>query len=277
MPGRGRARARDRAARRVGSQSAACTSSGSISTTARRSTRARRTARATSAIAVSGPCTRSATAPTDSTRPVWSIRKFERSAAAGVSAASSSSGVRLLAASVSPVIVFVSPGSLVHAAGGELPAHARVAVGHADRAALVARGDEPRAGVAQRVRERQVAAAEQPEDGVDPVGGQRPPDRLGDQHGLAVSERRVGTARRRSRRGSRRPPRSSRGRREDREDRADHEHDRGHAADDHEVVRPLLARAARGAGAGTALEIAHGRDHAMQSVVKLMLVKRGRR
>ena len=59
---------------------------------------------------MSGPCTRSATAPTASTRPVWSIRKFERSAAAGVSAASTSSGVRLLAASVSPVIVFVSPG-----------------------------------------------------------------------------------------------------------------------------------------------------------------------
>ena len=38
------------------------------------------------------------------------MRKFERSAAAGVSAASSSSGVRLLAASVSPVIVFVRPG-----------------------------------------------------------------------------------------------------------------------------------------------------------------------
>ena len=93
-----------------GSQSAACTSSGSIRTTARRSTRARRTARATSAIAVAGPCTRSATAPTDSTSPAWSILKFERSAAAGVSAAITSSGVRLLAASVRPVTVFVSPG-----------------------------------------------------------------------------------------------------------------------------------------------------------------------
>ena len=95
---------------RVGSQSAAWTSSGSISTTARRSTRARRTARATSAIAVSGPCTRSATAPTDSTSASCSIRKFDRICADGVSAARSSTGVRLLAASVSPVIVFVRPG-----------------------------------------------------------------------------------------------------------------------------------------------------------------------
>jgi hypothetical protein len=38
------------------------------------------------------------------------MRKFDRSAAAGVSAASTSSGVRLFAASVSPVIAFVSPG-----------------------------------------------------------------------------------------------------------------------------------------------------------------------
>ena len=57
-----------------------------------------------------GPWTRSATAPTDVTSASWSIRKFERSAAAGVSAASTISGVRLFAASVSPVIAFVSPG-----------------------------------------------------------------------------------------------------------------------------------------------------------------------
>ena len=90
--------------------SAACTSSGAMSTTARRSTRARRTARATSATAVPGPWTRSATAPTERTSAAWSMRKFERIAAAGVSAATSTSGVRLLAASVSPVIAFVSPG-----------------------------------------------------------------------------------------------------------------------------------------------------------------------
>ncbi len=76
----------------------------------RRSTRARRTARATSATAVAGPWTRSDTAPTDSTSASWSILKFERIWAAGVSAASRISGVRLFAASVRPVTAFVSPG-----------------------------------------------------------------------------------------------------------------------------------------------------------------------
>ena len=199
--------------------SAACTSSGSISTTARRSTRARRTARATSAIAVCRARARARpTAPTASTRPAWSIRKFERSAAAGVSAASSSSGVRLLAASVSPVIVFVSPGPWWTLQTGEPPAHARVAVGHADRAALVAGGDEARAGVAQRVGDRQVAAAEQPEDGVDAEGGQRPADRLGDQHrrqrsawDVTRDAIRSRPAAARTRRSPRRPPRAARG------------------------------------------------------------------
>ena len=81
-----------------------------MSTTAWRSTRARRTARTASATAVSAPCTRSATAPTDSTNPSWSILKFDRNAPAGVSAASSTIGVRLFAASVRPVIALVSPG-----------------------------------------------------------------------------------------------------------------------------------------------------------------------
>ena len=92
------------------SHAAAWTSSGSISTTVRRSTTARRTARVVSATADEGPCTRSATAPTDSTSASWSILKFERICAAGVSAASRITGVRLLADSVSPVIAFVSPG-----------------------------------------------------------------------------------------------------------------------------------------------------------------------
>ncbi len=63
-----------------------------------------------SSTAVAGPCTRSATAPTERTSASCSIRKFERIAAAGVSAATSTSGVRLFAASVRPVIAFVSPG-----------------------------------------------------------------------------------------------------------------------------------------------------------------------
>ena len=81
-----------------------------MSTTGRRSTSARRSARRASATALAGPWMRSATAPTDSTSPCWSMRKFDRTAAAGVSAASTSSGVRLLAASASAVSVFVSPG-----------------------------------------------------------------------------------------------------------------------------------------------------------------------
>ena len=54
-------------------------------------------------------CTRSATAPTAPTSADWSIRKLERTAAPPVSAASTSIGVRLLAASVIPVIALVSP------------------------------------------------------------------------------------------------------------------------------------------------------------------------
>ena len=90
--------------------------------------------------------------------------------------------------------------ALVHAAGGEPPAHARVPVGHADRPALVARGNERHAGVAQRVGGGQVAAPEQPEDGVDAERRERPADRLGDQHG--ASGRSAGRAGRRRRRGS---------------------------------------------------------------------------
>ena len=49
-------------------------------------------------------------APTASTIAAWSMRKFDCSAAAGVSPASTTIGVRLFAASAMPVIAFVSPG-----------------------------------------------------------------------------------------------------------------------------------------------------------------------
>ena len=88
----------------------AWTSSGTLSRTGRRSTCARRSARATSSAALPPECTRSAAAPTVVASAAWSSRKFERSAAAGASPASSSSGVRLLAASVRPVIALVKPG-----------------------------------------------------------------------------------------------------------------------------------------------------------------------
>ena len=50
------------------------------------------------------------------------MRKFERMAAAGISGASTISGVRLLAASVRPVTVLVSPGPwwTLHAASRPL-------------------------------------------------------------------------------------------------------------------------------------------------------------
>ena len=75
----------------------------------RRSPTAVCTADRTSSTAVSGERTRRGTAPTDAAIASWSIRKFDRTAAAAVSAASTSSGVRLLAASVMPVIALVSP------------------------------------------------------------------------------------------------------------------------------------------------------------------------
>ncbi len=65
-------------------------------------------ARAASSAAVSGPRTRSTIAST--VRAPWSILKFDQSIWGGVSAASKSIGVRLLANSVSAVSVFVKPG-----------------------------------------------------------------------------------------------------------------------------------------------------------------------
>ncbi len=63
-----------------------------------------------SAAAEAGECSRSGTAPTAEARAATSMRKLDRTAAAATSAASTSSGVRLLAASVMPVIALVSPG-----------------------------------------------------------------------------------------------------------------------------------------------------------------------
>ena len=132
----------------------------------------------TSATAVAGPWTRSATAPTDSTSAAWSILKFERICAAGVSAASSTSGVRIFAASVSPVIAFVSPGPWCTRRDAEPPADPRVAVGHAQRAGLVAGREEAPAGGDDRVRHGQIAAPHQAEDDVAAEAMQGLADRL---------------------------------------------------------------------------------------------------
>ncbi len=63
-----------------------------------------------SAAAEAGEWSRSGTAPTAEARAATSMRKLDRTAAAATSAASTTSGVRLLAASVMPVTALVSPG-----------------------------------------------------------------------------------------------------------------------------------------------------------------------
>jgi hypothetical protein len=83
---------------------------------------------------------------------------------------------------------------LVDAARREAPAHAAVAVGHADRARLVAGGEAARAGIAQGVGDGEVAAAHEPEDGFHPHPRQRAADRLSDEHGAGGWR---GTSRRR--------------------------------------------------------------------------------
>ena len=100
------------------SASRAGRSIGTLSTTGSRSVRARWRARAASADAVWGACTRSAIAPHSRAIAAWSILKFDHWTAEGVSAVSSSAGVRALAASTRPVRAFVNPGPwcVVHTA-----------------------------------------------------------------------------------------------------------------------------------------------------------------
>ena len=160
----------------------ACTSSGMLSSTGRRSRSARRYARAVSAAADAPEWMRSGIAPRVAAMPAWSTRKFERIAAAGASPAISSSGVRLLAASVSPVSALVKPGPWCTLHTPTRVRHARVAVGHRDRAALVAGVVERAPGGVQRLGGEEVAAAEDAERVADPERGERAPDRLGRVH-----------------------------------------------------------------------------------------------
>ena len=85
-------------------------SSGSASTTVRRSATAVRYARTVSSTAKPAECSRAGVAPTAVAIAATSMRKFEWTAAAATSAARTSIGVRLFAASVMPVIALVSPG-----------------------------------------------------------------------------------------------------------------------------------------------------------------------
>ena len=71
------------------------------------------------------------------------------------------------------------PRSLVHAANADRARDAGVAVGHADRAALVAGVVEPSAVPAERVGDDQVAAAEDAERILDPLRGDRGADDVG--------------------------------------------------------------------------------------------------
>ena len=105
----------------------------------------------------------------------------------------------------------------------------------------MAGGVERHAGVAQRVGDGQVAAAEQAEDGVDTERGERPADRLRDPHyGRTVRRKRSPqtTARIAARIGIDQLKLVKIG-----EQGGHEEDDAEHAAGEHEVVRALLALA----------------------------------
>ena len=87
--------------------SMAWTGSGRLRITVRRSSRARRNAATPCSTAVSADVIRAETAPTDSARAVWSTQKLDCRLV--TSAARTSNGVRLFAASAIPVMALVSP------------------------------------------------------------------------------------------------------------------------------------------------------------------------
>ena len=91
----------------AGAASWVWTSRGRFSRTTRRSATAVRTAAAACSAAPAADVTRRGTAPTAAARAAWSTAKFERGAVA--SAARTTRGVRLLAASVTPVRALVRP------------------------------------------------------------------------------------------------------------------------------------------------------------------------
>ena len=164
------------------SASPACTSSGTLSTTVRRPLRAVRHARVTSATALSAEYTRSGTAPTERTRPSWSILKLDRTAAPG--------GVRGQHDHRRPALGGLGDTgdgigqsrSLVHRHQADRAARARVRVGHRGRTRLVPGREERDPGLAQRVRHDQVAAADHAEGVADAEATQGPSDQLGDSH-----------------------------------------------------------------------------------------------
>ena len=119
---------------------------------------------AASATAVCGPCIRSGTAPTERDQLVLVDPEIRADGAAPRCrrpAAAAACGSWPLRSGRS---WRWSGPALVDAAHADLAGDLRVGVGHRDRAALVARRDEPRAAGDQRVGDGEVAAADQPED-----------------------------------------------------------------------------------------------------------------
>ena len=170
-PRRRRQRERRRCCR---SERASCTSVGRLSTTVCRSRSARVTARSVSSRAVAGVWMRSATAPTERAIAAWSKWKLFFTAPAGTSPASTSSGVRLLAASAMPVSALVRPGPGMHADQRQLLRRLGVGVRHAGRVALVPRRNDLDARLGQRMRDLEVGRAEQREAAARAVGGEVP-------------------------------------------------------------------------------------------------------
>ena len=160
-----------------------CTSNGRFTRTVRRSSRAMENARIASSTAVSADDTRMAWAPTARAMAAWSIAKLEVAAVA--SAANTSSGVRLFAASVIPVIALVRP-HLVHGERGHLSAHPGVGVGHGRGAALVPGADIPGTLIDQGVRDVEVTAPHNAERLSDAETCERPADSLRDPHRLSI-------------------------------------------------------------------------------------------
>ena len=95
--------------------------SGMFTSTERRSCTARAAAAQVSATAVSAEVIRTEIAPTARARASWSTKKLDRDSLA--SAASRSRGVRLLAASASPVSAFVSPQPWCSVTAARRPLH----------------------------------------------------------------------------------------------------------------------------------------------------------
>ena len=130
----------------------------------------RRAASATAVAAEVDSARHGAPPPAASARLV--DEKFDRGWVA--SAATTTSGVRLLAASVMPVIALVSPQPWCTVTAADPAAHPGVGVGHRRRAALVPGGDVTGARRDQRVGDVEVAGADDAEDGVDPGRGRAP-------------------------------------------------------------------------------------------------------